>query len=100
MLKPPLKWAGGKRWLAPHLKPIWEANVERRYVEPFCGGLAVALGQIQEQGLVGVDAPAPEPVAETPPAEEAPDQDAEPASTPDEAQPDQAEGEDTPEETS
>jgi len=44
MLKPPLKWAGGKRWLAPHLKPIWEANVERRYVEPFCGGLAVALG--------------------------------------------------------
>jgi DNA adenine methylase len=44
MLKPPLKWAGGKRWLAPHLKPIWEANASRRYVEPFCGGLAVALG--------------------------------------------------------
>jgi DNA adenine methylase len=44
MLKPPLKWAGGKRWLAPHLKPIWEANAKRRYVEPFCGGLAVALG--------------------------------------------------------
>jgi len=44
MLKPPLKWAGGKRWLAPHLKPIWEANAARRYVEPFCGGLAVALG--------------------------------------------------------
>ena len=44
MLKPPLKWAGGKRWLTPHLKPIWESNARRRYVEPFCGGLAVALG--------------------------------------------------------
>jgi DNA adenine methylase len=43
-LKPPLKWAGGKRWLVPHLKPIWDRYADRRYVEPFCGGLAVALG--------------------------------------------------------
>lgn len=43
-LKPPLKWAGGKRWLVPHLQPIWERYSNRRYVEPFCGGLAVALG--------------------------------------------------------
>ena len=43
-LKPPLKWAGGKRWLVPHLKPIWEQYAERRYVEPFCGGLAVVIG--------------------------------------------------------
>lgn len=43
-LKPPLKWAGGKRWLAPHLKPIWNLYRDRRYVEPFCGGLAIALG--------------------------------------------------------
>lgn len=43
-LKPPLKWAGGKRWLVPHLKPIWDRFSDRRYVEPFCGGLAVALG--------------------------------------------------------
>ena len=43
-LKPPLKWAGGKRWLVPHLKPIWERHSARRYVEPFCGGLAVVLG--------------------------------------------------------
>lgn len=42
--KPPLKWAGGKRWLVPQLKAIWEAQSDRRYVEPFCGGLAVALG--------------------------------------------------------
>ena len=44
MSKPPLKWAGGKRWLVSHLKTMWDANAERRYVEPFCGGLAVALG--------------------------------------------------------
>jgi DNA adenine methylase len=43
-LKPPLKWAGGKRWLVPHLRPIWAAHSERRLVEPFCGGLSVALG--------------------------------------------------------
>lgn len=55
-----------------------------RTLNQLIGGLAVALGQIQEQGLVGGDAPAPEPVAETSPAEEEPDQDAEPASTPEE----------------
>ncbi len=43
-LKPPLKWAGGKRWLVPHLAPLWEAHSERRYLEPFCGGLAAPLG--------------------------------------------------------
>ena len=52
MLKPPLKWAGGKRWLVPHLKPIWESNSNRRYVEPFCGGLAVALGLQPAQALL------------------------------------------------
>ena len=43
-LNPPLKWAGGKRWLVPHLSALWEPYHERRLVEPFCGGLAVALG--------------------------------------------------------
>jgi DNA adenine methylase len=43
-LKPPLKWAGGKRWLVPHLRPIWQEHAWRRLVEPLCGGLAVALG--------------------------------------------------------
>jgi len=43
-LKPPLKWAGGKRWLVPHLATIWSDYSDRRYVEPFCGGLAVVLG--------------------------------------------------------
>lgn len=44
LLKPPLKWAGGKRWLVPLVKTIWEQHELRRYVEPFCGGLAMALG--------------------------------------------------------
>jgi DNA adenine methylase len=52
MLKPPLKWAGGKRWLVAQLKPIWEANANRRYVEPFCGGLAVVLGLQPKQALL------------------------------------------------
>lgn len=52
ILKPPLKWAGGKRWLVPHLKPIWERHSDRRYVEPFCGGLAVVLGLQPERALL------------------------------------------------
>jgi DNA adenine methylase len=52
MFKPPLKWAGGKRWLVSHLKPVWEANAYRRYVEPFCGGLAVVLGLQPQQALL------------------------------------------------
>src|ERR1044072_9319843 len=51
-VKPPLKWAGGKRWLVAHLKTRWEANAERRYVEPFCGGLAVALGLQPKHALL------------------------------------------------
>ncbi len=43
-LAPPLKWAGGKRWLVPHIESLWQRHEDRRYVEPFCGGLAVALG--------------------------------------------------------
>jgi DNA adenine methylase len=42
--RPPLKWAGGKRWLVPHVAPLWNRFCGRRLVEPFCGGLAVALG--------------------------------------------------------
>jgi DNA adenine methylase len=43
-LRPPLKWAGGKRWQLPYVRPLWEAHPGRRLVEPFCGGLAVAIG--------------------------------------------------------
>jgi DNA adenine methylase len=43
-VRPPLKWAGGKRWLLPTLEPLWAQHKHRRLVEPFCGGLAVAIG--------------------------------------------------------
>lgn len=49
---PPLKWAGGKRWQVPHIRPYWEVNAHRRLVEPFCGGLAVTLGLMPERALV------------------------------------------------
>ena len=51
-LKPPLKWAGGKRWLLPHLVPLWRSHRHRRYVEPFCGGLAAPLGLRPETALL------------------------------------------------
>ncbi len=51
-LRPPLKWAGGKRWLVPHLRQLWNANADRRLVEPLCGGLAVTLGLMPERALL------------------------------------------------
>ncbi|NLL43988.1 MAG: Dam family site-specific DNA-(adenine-N6)-methyltransferase [Firmicutes bacterium] len=51
-LKPILKWAGGKRWLVPYLKPLWSPFRELRLVEPFCGGLAVTLGLEPDTALV------------------------------------------------
>jgi DNA adenine methylase len=51
-LRPPLKWAGGKRWLVPHLKEIWTKHSSRRLVEPLCGGLAVTLGLLPERALL------------------------------------------------
>jgi DNA adenine methylase len=47
-----LKWAGGKRWLVPHLAPLWRLHSYRRYVEPFCGGLAVSLGLQPKQAVL------------------------------------------------
>ncbi len=51
-LPPPLKWAGGKRWQLPYLRPLWEPHAGKRLVEPFCGGLAVALGLRPERALL------------------------------------------------
>lgn len=51
-LKPPLKWAGGKRWLLPTLQRYWSRHRDRRLVEPFCGGLAVALGLMPQRALL------------------------------------------------
>lgn len=52
ILRPPLKWAGGKRWQVPHLKRLWAPHQRRRLVEPFCGGLSVSLGLRPETALL------------------------------------------------
>ncbi|MEB3205936.1 MAG: Dam family site-specific DNA-(adenine-N6)-methyltransferase [Vampirovibrionales bacterium] len=51
ILTPPLKWAGGKRWLVSHVQARLNAlgihltgPDGKRLIEPFCGGLAMALG--------------------------------------------------------
>jgi len=43
---------GGKRWLVEHLHPIWNVHNHRRLVEPFCGGLAVALALQPQNALL------------------------------------------------
>jgi DNA adenine methylase len=49
---PPLKWAGGKRWQVRYLSPLWRPHAHRRLVEPFCGGMAVALGLMPQRALL------------------------------------------------
>jgi len=51
-LRPPLKWAGGKRWLVKHLRPLLIGHEQRRLVEPFCGGLAVTIGLLPRNALL------------------------------------------------
>ncbi len=51
-VQPPLKWAGGKRWQLPLLRPLWSGESNRRLVEPFCGALAVALGLQPSRALL------------------------------------------------
>lgn len=51
-LKPPLKWVGGKRWQISHLEHRWRPYSRCRLVEPFCGGLAVALGLGPDRALL------------------------------------------------
>lgn len=52
VLNPPLKWAGGKRWLVPILQNIWKHYSDCRLVEPFVGGMAVALGLQPQKALL------------------------------------------------
>lgn len=51
-LKPPLKWAGGKRWLVPMMQKYWSQHSFRRLVEPFCGGLSVTLNLLPQRALL------------------------------------------------
>lgn len=52
IVRPPLKWAGGKRWQVPHLLRYWQQFKDRRLVEPFCGGLAVTIGLSPDRALL------------------------------------------------
>ena len=51
-VRPPLKWAGGKRWLVPYLRERWKPHRHRRLVEPLCGGLAVTLGLMPDRAIL------------------------------------------------
>lgn len=51
-LSPIVKWAGGKRWLTPRAEALWKHYSDRRLVEPFCGGLAIALGLQPKEALL------------------------------------------------
>lgn len=51
-LPPPLKWAGGKRWLAPTLARLYAPHRHRRWVEPFVGGMGVTLALQPERALL------------------------------------------------
>jgi len=51
-VRPPLKWAGGKRWQVPRVRLLWAAHSRRRLVEPFCGGLAITLGLLPHRALL------------------------------------------------
>ena len=51
-LKPILKYAGGKTWQVPHVRPLWTPHAHRRFVEPFCGGLGMTLGLRPERAVV------------------------------------------------
>ncbi len=50
MLKPLLKWPGGKRWLAAKIVPHLEGTF-KRYIEPFFGGGAVLFALEPPRGL-------------------------------------------------
>lgn len=47
---PPLKWAGGKRWLIEELRKFYEPN--RRLVDPFVGSGSVPLGLQVKSALI------------------------------------------------
>ena len=49
---PPLKWAGGKRWLVPYIQDYWKKHSHQRLVELFCGSLAITLGLRPKKALL------------------------------------------------
>lgn len=53
IVKPFLRWAGGKRWLAPKLAPIIKQSLSGRYIEPFLGGAAMLFASAPKNSVVG-----------------------------------------------
>lgn len=51
-MKPLIKWAGGKRWLLPVLQELWKPHADLTLVEPFTGGMAVALGLAPKRAVL------------------------------------------------
>lgn len=52
-LRPLLKWAGGKQWLAPALARLFTMSGADRLVEPFTGGAAVYFASRPQQAVLG-----------------------------------------------
>lgn len=50
---PFLRWAGGKRWIAPYLSPAIKQALVGRYIEPFLGSGAMFFGVEPEQAVLG-----------------------------------------------
>lgn len=42
-MQPPIKWVGGKRWITPFLKELYNCMQLQGVIEPFCGGCSVTL---------------------------------------------------------
>ena len=51
-VEPVLRWAGGKRWILPHLRNILKGVDYDNYVEPFFGGGAVFFNIIHSPSLI------------------------------------------------
>ncbi len=49
--KPFLKWAGGKRWLAPHIRSI-VPTIQGKYIEPFTGSAAIFFALAPKRALL------------------------------------------------
>lgn len=52
VLAPAIKYAGGKRWLVPLLRAIYLRHRSKTLVEPFVGGMSVALGLQPERAIL------------------------------------------------
>ena len=51
-MTPFLRWAGGKRWIAPRLAPVLSARLEQTYYEPFLGSGSVFFAVAPKRALL------------------------------------------------